>query len=64
MLLSIILVTSNTSHVATPDFRAIENTQEKKKAFFDYLLPYIAQANHRIFALRHKIILLQNKDHI
>jgi Bax protein len=64
MLLSIILVTSKTSHVATPDFRAIENTQEKKKAFFDYLLPYIAQANNTILALRHKIIILQEKDHI
>lgn len=64
MLLSIILVTSKTSHVATPDFRAIENTQKRKKAFFDYLLPYIAQANNRILTLRYKIILLQNKNHI
>jgi len=64
ILFIVILVVPKTPHVTTPDFRVIENTQEKKKAFFDYLLPYISQANNRIIALRHKIILLQKKDHI
>ncbi|WP_423186714.1 glucosaminidase domain-containing protein [Alishewanella sp. d11] len=35
-----------------PDFNAIVDVTEKKKAFFDYLRPYIRQENQRLLLLR------------
>src|SRR5690606_40466362 len=33
-----------------PDFSTINDVQEKKQAFFDYLLPLVEEANSRILA--------------
>ena len=38
-----------------PDFDSIQNTHERKRAFFDYLLPKVEQQNTEIIRLRHSI---------
>lgn len=44
-----------------PDFSAIENVQEKKTAFFDYLKPEVEKQNEYLLSLRHYIQTLQRK---
>lgn len=64
ILFILILVAFNKPHVTTPDFRAFDNITDKKKAFFDYLRPFIEKENNAILVLRHKILRLQKKDHL
>ena len=44
-----------------PDFGAIENTQERKDAFFGYLLPLINQQNGELMEQRARILECQEK---
>ena len=39
----------------TPDFEQIDNVQQRKKAFFNYLLPEIEKQNSKIILLRNDI---------
>lgn len=39
-----------------PEFRSIENTQERKQAFFDFLLPMVQQANQQILNERELVL--------
>ncbi|SMN15240.1 Putative Bax protein [uncultured Candidatus Thioglobus sp.] len=43
------------SSLKTPDFEKITNANERKQAFFNYLLPAINKQNTRIIQLRHDI---------
>lgn len=43
----------NSKH--TPDFEKITDTKERKKAFFEYLLPEIQRQNSKIIELRNSI---------
>jgi len=45
-----------------PDFASIENTSEKKTAFFNYLLPFVAEANQELLQEREHLLMLI-KDH-
>lgn len=45
-----------------PDFSAIRNVTKKKKAFFDYLLPFIERENARLASLRSQILELREKQ--
>ncbi|WP_373016990.1 glucosaminidase domain-containing protein [Thiomicrorhabdus sp.] len=44
-------ILTSSSHEA-PDFKSIKNVKQKKKAFFDYLEPFIVQANQAILEER------------
>lgn len=44
-----------------PDFSAIKNTEERKRAFFDYLTPYIEHENARLLKLRAQVLDVQDK---
>ncbi len=44
-----------------PDFSAIKDTDSRKKAFFDYLTPFIERENARIVKLRQQIEQLEAK---
>ena len=44
-----------------PDFSAIKDTDSRKKAFFDYLTPFIERENARIIKLRSQIEELEGK---
>lgn len=46
---------------AIPDFRVYTNVVEKKKAFFQYLLPEVIRQNERILSERNFIVALQNE---
>ena len=39
----------------TPDFEKIQNVNQRKQAFFEYLLPEINKQNEKIIQLRHDI---------
>ena len=44
-----------------PDFTVYADVQEKKSAFFQFLLPYIDQENERILQLRDELVSLDRK---
>ncbi|AYA64535.1 glucosaminidase domain-containing protein [Alteromonas sp. RKMC-009] len=44
-----------------PDFKEIENVQEKKEAFFSYLKPEVEKQNEYLLSLRHYIQTLQRQ---
>tara|TARA_Y100001960_G_scaffold329799_1_gene422096 strand:+ start:355 stop:1206 length:852 start_codon:yes stop_codon:yes gene_type:complete len=44
---------------SSPDFSAIQNTTEKKQAFFDYLTPGIALENQRVRKERERLELIE-----
>ncbi len=44
-----------------PDFSRIENTVEKKQAFFDYLLPFIHAENSRMMEQRARVLEYQQR---
>ena len=44
-----------------PDFKSIENIQQKKEAFFSYLKPEVEKQNEYLLSLRHYIQTLQRK---
>jgi Bax protein len=44
-----------------PDFEQYKDVVEKKKAFFDYLLPFIERENARLLHIRQQIIEVQQK---
>ncbi|SMF60997.1 Bax protein [Alteromonadaceae bacterium Bs31] len=44
-----------------PDFSAIENTAERKAAFFAYLKPIIDDENQKIASKRQALLLMQEK---
>ncbi len=46
---------SANSPAAIPDFAQYQDVKQKKSAFFDYMLPYIMQANASILKQRHYI---------
>ncbi|WP_306521906.1 glucosaminidase domain-containing protein [Rheinheimera sp.] len=46
---------------AVPDFAAIKDTAKRKKAFFEYLEPFIERENGRLLKLRGQILELQQK---
>ncbi len=46
-----------------PDFKAIEDIDQRKQAFFDYFAPIIQQKNNTLIALRTKVIDLTGKYH-
>ncbi|MCT6700673.1 glucosaminidase domain-containing protein [Rheinheimera sp. 4Y26] len=46
---------------AVPDFAAIKDTAKRKKAFFEYLEPFIERENSRLLKLRAQIVELQQK---
>lgn len=48
------------SLIDKPDFSAIENTADKKQAFFDFLRPAIANNNEKISKQRDKLIAIKN----
>lgn len=41
--------------VTLPNFNAIKDISERKKAFFDFLLPYIENSNEQILILREEV---------
>lgn len=47
---------------AVPDFAAIKDTAKRKKAFFEYLEPFIERENGRLLKLRNQILELQQKN--
>lgn len=47
--------------VALPDFNQYSNTTAKKRAFFDYLRPYVKRENARLRSLRRQLIEIQQK---
>lgn len=44
-----------------PDFNAVADVTAKKKAFFDYLRPYVRQENHRLTLLRADLLTIAEK---
>jgi len=54
------LVEEEPDEKAMPDFAAIENIHERKAAFFDYMLPYVEEANYEILKQRDEIKRLQS----
>lgn len=46
---------------AVPDFASIKDTDERKRAFFDYLTPFIERENSRLLKLRTQLLDLQDK---
>jgi len=49
---------------AVPDFAAIKDNLERKKAFFAYLEPYIERENSRLQKLRQQVLELQAKQRL
>jgi Bax protein len=49
---------------AVPDFAAIKDNLERKKAFFAYLEPYIERENSRLWKLRQQVLALQAKQRL
>ncbi|NRQ42488.1 glucosaminidase domain-containing protein [Rheinheimera sp. YQF-2] len=47
--------------VALPDFNQYSDTTAKKRAFFDYLRPYVKRENARLRSLRRQLIEIQQK---
>ena len=45
-----------------PDFSAFVDIKEKKKAFFDFMMPLIEKENERLLALREQILMLSVKS--
>lgn len=45
-----------------PDFASIENTSDKKRAFFNYLRPEVEKQNEYLLSLRHYLQTLQRAD--
>lgn len=48
-------------HPRLPNFSKIQDTQEKKDAFFDFLIPYIKEANTEIAATRRALLRLESR---
>src|SRR5690606_5521271 len=44
-----------------PDFALIEDTDERKQAFFQYLLPLVHHANERLLRTRHQLEALRGQ---
>lgn len=44
-----------------PDFEQYKDVSEKKKAFFDYLLPFIERENARLLHIRQQVVEVQQK---
>jgi Bax protein len=44
-----------------PDFEQYKDVSEKKKAFFDYLLPFIERENARLLYIRQQVVEVQQK---
>jgi Bax protein len=67
LLLILLLINSSTqadeywgleswmNSLKTPDFEKIQNIDERKQAFFKYLLPAVNRQNQKIIQLRHNI---------
>jgi Bax protein len=49
---------------AVPDFSAIKDNVERKKAFFAYLEPFIERENARLLKLRQQVLELQAKQQL
>lgn len=49
----------STLETARPDFAAIQDVQTKKSAFFDYLMPFVLDANAAIEAKRARVLQME-----
>ena len=52
---------SSTLAKTAPDFSQFKNTEEKKQAFYDYLLPMVHAANQDVMAERRSLLMMSDK---
>lgn len=54
------IVEEEAEEIGMPDFASIADVSERKAAFFDYMLPYVEEANYEILKQRDEIKRMQN----